>query len=356
MENLKIKVSNEKESKEAQELFFELGYRWAYKNIGKNIFYEKEDIFLYADKGGNLGTGTKENQGHFNGWCGTLVSLPELRALVSLHKNPINMDKVLSDVRSDALGLLEDKEWLNTKTYEYKKAVDMGGHSNWIEIPEDAETAILGSENNIYFWKSHFFTGGIHKNWIDMGLGYDANWYLNKCDGSKLLWKRHTQPEELRFVDDEAPFEKHVKTMKSLMIPCMPKRPLNDQYAEIEKVRQKYDPEDINLATGYDLDELAREYGYRNRDIQESDLCYRESLKIFIERGCEAKSPWDTQVGGNHYKSLPIQPAQFAMANKLDYCQSNAIKYIVRHESKNGKQDLEKAKHYIDLLIEHYYS
>ena len=66
-------------------------------------------------------------------------------------------------------------------------------------------------------------------------------------------------------------------------------------------------------------------------------------------------SQWDLQVGGDHYKTMKIQPAKFALENNLDYCQANAIKYICRHESKNGKQDLEKAKHYIDLLIEHYY-
>lgn len=66
-------------------------------------------------------------------------------------------------------------------------------------------------------------------------------------------------------------------------------------------------------------------------------------------------SQWDLQVGGDHYKSMKIQPARFALENNLDYCQANAIKYICRHASKNGKQDLEKAKHYIDLLIEHYY-
>lgn len=67
------------------------------------------------------------------------------------------------------------------------------------------------------------------------------------------------------------------------------------------------------------------------------------------------QSQWSKQVGGNHYKDMPIQPAQFALENKLDYCQANAIKYICRHEHKNGKEDLEKAKHYIDLLIEHHY-
>ncbi|WP_180068297.1 DUF3310 domain-containing protein [Acinetobacter sp. YH16038] len=63
----------------------------------------------------------------------------------------------------------------------------------------------------------------------------------------------------------------------------------------------------------------------------------------------------DIQVGGSHYKDMVIQPYQFALANQLDYCQANVIKYVCRHASKNGLQDLEKAKHYIDLMIEHYY-
>lgn len=60
----------------------------------------------------------------------------------------------------------------------------------------------------------------------------------------------------------------------------------------------------------------------------------------------------ETQVGGNHYKDLKIQPIEYIHANGLDYFEGNVIKYITRHRKKNGKQDLEKAKHYIDLLIE----
>ena len=64
---------------------------------------------------------------------------------------------------------------------------------------------------------------------------------------------------------------------------------------------------------------------------------------------------WDKQVGGEHYKQYAIQPAKFALANGLDYAQSNAIKYIVRHKDKNGVQDLDKAIHYIELLKQHHY-
>lgn len=60
----------------------------------------------------------------------------------------------------------------------------------------------------------------------------------------------------------------------------------------------------------------------------------------------------EIQVGGSHYKDLKIQPIEYIHANGLDYFEGNVIKYITRHRKKNGKQDLEKAKHYIDLLIE----
>jgi hypothetical protein len=60
----------------------------------------------------------------------------------------------------------------------------------------------------------------------------------------------------------------------------------------------------------------------------------------------------NTQVGGGHYKDLAIQPMEYSMANQLDPCQHTAIKYITRFRAKGGVQDLEKAKHCIDLLIE----
>ena len=63
-------------------------------------------------------------------------------------------------------------------------------------------------------------------------------------------------------------------------------------------------------------------------------------------------SALDTQVGGSHYKDMAIQPMEYSMANQLDACQHTAIKYITRFRQKGGIQDLEKAKHVIDMLIE----
>lgn len=63
-------------------------------------------------------------------------------------------------------------------------------------------------------------------------------------------------------------------------------------------------------------------------------------------------SALDRQVAGSHYKDMPIQPAVFCQKNGLNYCEANAIKYLCRHREKNGIEDLKKARHYIDLLID----
>ena len=67
-------------------------------------------------------------------------------------------------------------------------------------------------------------------------------------------------------------------------------------------------------------------------------------------------NPYDTQVGGSHYKDMKIQPSEFINKNKLQFAEGNAIKYICRHGSKGRLQDLEKAKHYIDMIIERDYA
>ena len=69
------------------------------------------------------------------------------------------------------------------------------------------------------------------------------------------------------------------------------------------------------------------------------------------------ESPKDTQVGGSHYKDLKIQVSDFVYFNNFNWFISNAIKYLSRYDKKHSEkqkqlEDLKKAKHYIDLLIE----
>lgn len=62
--------------------------------------------------------------------------------------------------------------------------------------------------------------------------------------------------------------------------------------------------------------------------------------------------PIKIQIGGDHYKKYKIQPVEYIHANNLDFFQGSVVKYITRFRDKNGIEDLKKAKHFIDLLIE----
>lgn len=81
------------------------------------------------------------------------------------------------------------------------------------------------------------------------------------------------------------------------------------------------------------------------------------------EHGLEEDRTWQTeqdspptslsvQIGGGHYKNFAIQPVEFCQKNRLNYCEANVVKYICRWREKGGRESLEKAKHYIDMLIE----
>ena len=64
-------------------------------------------------------------------------------------------------------------------------------------------------------------------------------------------------------------------------------------------------------------------------------------------------SSLDTQVGGSHYSGdRAIQPIQYIHANDLGFMEGNIVKYVSRHHLKNGAEDLRKARHYIDMLLE----
>lgn len=59
----------------------------------------------------------------------------------------------------------------------------------------------------------------------------------------------------------------------------------------------------------------------------------------------------DRQIGGNHYRSM-IQHWDYVVANEIPYLEAQVIKYLTRWRKKNGMEDVLKAKHYLDKLIE----
>ena len=143
---------------------------------------------------------------------------------------------------------------------------------------------------------------------------------------------------------------------------------LNNTYAEIEQVRQA-----IKVESGADSNHTADAASYAFKQPDPLPFIDDEPQNATESRTSNKKpsahtSPqqdannatnanaWQIQVGGDHYKKLKIQPMEYALANKLDYAQANVVKYVTRHADKNGKEDLLKAIHNIQLMIEHYYA
>ena len=61
------------------------------------------------------------------------------------------------------------------------------------------------------------------------------------------------------------------------------------------------------------------------------------------------------QVGGTHYKDCAIMPIEYIIKNKLDFLEGNVVKYITRHRTKGGREDIEKVIHYANLILEYNY-
>ena len=238
MEDLKVKVSTAQESKEAQELFFELGYVWYWNKKSEIEKFNFSPVQINAYEDMTLTQGDAFTSHHKE------ITIQQLRDKVVLKWNSV-----------------DDANYKNIYHERFYVTSDLG----------------------VYIWQ--------HEKWI------------NHCIQNDF-----------------------------------------DRLIMLERIKE----------TGGDVSVLLKRI---KKPITETEYLMqgKNGERLMESVGRVKASQWDIQVGGDHYKSMKIQPAQFALENKLDYCQANAIKYICRHESKNGKQDLEKAKHYIDLLIEHYY-
>ena len=119
-----------------------------------------------------------------------------------------------------------------------------------------------------------------------------------------------------------------------------------------------------------DIDLMMRDLGFtlNNRYVREDgriDLEYTTQSAILyplkLSRNCiyfEEDSPQKeeaalaSQVGGSHYKNYAIQPIEYIMENGLDYLQGNVVKYVTRYKDKNGVEDLKKAAHYLQIMVE----
>jgi hypothetical protein len=63
-------------------------------------------------------------------------------------------------------------------------------------------------------------------------------------------------------------------------------------------------------------------------------------------------SAFKKQVDGGHYKDMAIQPTEYCQKNRLNFCESAVVKYVSRHQAKGGRKDIEKAIHFLEMLLE----
>lgn len=90
------------------------------------------------------------------------------------------------------------------------------------------------------------------------------------------------------------------------------------------------------------FDKLAKELGMKTE------------LHLQVEeRQAAQQNARAVQIGGDHYKKLAIQPFEYNTANGIGFAEGCAIKYLTRWKDKGGIEDLRKARHFIDLLIEY---
>lgn len=184
-------------------------------------------------------------------------------------------------------------------------------------------------------------------------IAYDAVFIINT-----LLKPFHTNPEKL---------EKGSKSTANFDMPST--SPLSDIYEQAATILQTY---------GYFVEEVTSEKSFFNIkfritisvvsnlaillklkndgkyvlfDNVKKDEPMTETVVPQTLKQPSSQASTNKQVGGSHYQ-LPIQPIEYILANGLGYCEANVVKYVSRWRNKGGIQNLKKAIHYLEMLIE----
>ena len=314
MKDLAILVDNKNDSTEAQDLLFSMGYKWrGLGEISKSYFYPRMNkYFIFMDKnemdlqmaGYFAGSSRSYAESRFKE-----ITLPELRDLVVLKRNSIDdathEDKndpefkyrlidnhwyVITEGnpvwRKDSIDLNEAplfikpiekpmKEYLRKNsngTYSYIGTVRPEHVSDFmVEIPEGAEILMGLNKRIIGFYKNDFGLTWIDgKGWIETKNEY-SDWIKYP-----VLWQRTTHPEELPFIDDECYTNKSDGGFRLPKDePCdMSKwvelrgESLNDQYAEIEKVRHNHYFKDVSDVNRIDVYEVLKRFNVTDPCLQ----------------------------------------------------------------------------------------
>lgn len=345
MQNYKVEVKNHSEAMEAQDLFLKMGFRkelFSYSGYPKLVITDIDSIGGYSS-GAEIGYLDADK-----------ITLQELRDMVVLKRNDVN------DANYEAIGtnFYKGANWYKWDASIGKWIEYVGSYTNLLDSVKPIkkeevkmkEYLVKNAETGDYFLTRN------HSNFVGaIEIPEGANKYIQSIK----------YPERFGFLRNGSFWDnkwiKHCDKRDDYIV-LWQRESLNDQVASAEEYRQSFakqngipiflerqkftQPEELPFV-GLDT-KFATEYQaefFRKDDELDGDLCVE-----YVDNA------WNKQIGGDHYKKLAIQPMEYALQNKLDYAQANVVKYVTRHADKNGKQDLLKAIHNIELMIAHYYS
>ena len=97
-------------------------------------------------------------------------------------------------------------------------------------------------------------------------------------------------------------------------------------------------------------DEVMKAIGHSEEYVRPT---FEEEYTLSAKERADATIEKPKQVGGNHY-IMPIEPIDYIVKNELGYREGNVVKYVSRHQKKNGAEDIKKAIHYLEMILKDY--
>ena len=223
------------------------------------------------------------------------------------------------------------------------------GHDGIIEVPKDAMSYWECSKHNVKFFSkiekgSHFYHY-LNKNskWVEWG-GVDFKTF-------EMKWQRESLNDQVASAEKARQEQAQVRELSECDLIDSGKLiigGLGESFPVGLEHHKFIQPEGFSEGGFIPKQNHGAPFGLLHHGF--GGFTQPEELPFVSDNA------WDKQIGGDHYKKLAIQPMEYALQNKLDYAQANVVKYVTRHADKNGKQDLLKAIHNIELMIAHYYS
>lgn len=119
-----------------------------------------------------------------------------------------------------------------------------------------------------------------------------------------------------------------------------------------ERPVESNDVVEVRTREGQQSKNIGLTFSWAHYWMDSDIVAYKLADATLTNEGTKLGQANEVQVGGNHYKSKGIEPWDYIVANAIPYLEGNVVKYVTRWRDKGGIDDLRKARHYLDKLIE----